>query len=299
MSQQLTTKQDNGAIREALKTSLYPGASDEAVDMVLAYCKAGGLDPLTKPVHIVPMWVPEKKVNGQVVRRGQTQDVVMPGIELYRTKAHRTGEYAGQDEAEFGPTEEALGIVYPEWCRVTVYKLVQGVRVAFSAKVYWVEAYATAGKDTDAPNAMWKKRPFGQIEKCAEALALRKAFPEAVGAQPTADEMIGKAVIEGEATPVQRSAAIEQKPAELPAYDPEQFTANLSAWKTSVLAGKATPNGLINMISTKYRLTDEQKKAIRDLEVADDAGGDIPSDFPPGEYTPGASSNPDFPLEDE
>jgi hypothetical protein len=37
---------------------------------------------------------------------------------------------------------------------------------------------------------MWARRPFGQIAKCSESQALRKAFPE-FGSQPTADEMEG------------------------------------------------------------------------------------------------------------
>jgi len=42
------------------------------------------------------------------------------------------------------------------------------------------------------PNTMWQKRPYGQLAKCAEAQALRKAFPEIVSQHPTAEEMEGK-----------------------------------------------------------------------------------------------------------
>lgn len=194
--------EDLKSIKTALSTSLYPGASESSVDMVLAYCRASGLDPMTKPVHIVPMWIAGK--NGA---SGGMRDVVMPGIELYRTKAHRTGEYAGQDEAEFGPTlRQRVGTVelsFPEWCKVTVYRMLGGQKCAYSAKVYWLETYAEKGgkEKDDSPNAMWRKRAFGQLEKCTEALALRKGFPEAVGAQPTAEEMEGR-VIDADFEPV-------------------------------------------------------------------------------------------------
>lgn len=182
------TEANDKAILNALRDSFYPGAREDSILMVLNYCRAANLDPMTRPVHIVPMSV--KKPG---TREYEWRDVVMPGIEFYRTKADRTGRYAGQDDAEFGPevTNAQWGITYPQWCKVTVYKITEVGRVAYSAKVFWLESYATQGKDSSAPNAMWRKRPFGQIEKCAEAAALRKAFPE-VGGQPTADEMAGK-----------------------------------------------------------------------------------------------------------
>lgn len=258
-SSALMTPEHASAIRSALKSSLYPGATDDSVDMVLAYCKAAKLDPMTKPVHIVPIWIPEKKVDGRVVSSAGMRDVVMPGIELYRTKAHRTGEYAGQDEAEFGPTvAEKLGGVdarYPEWCRVTVYRIVADQRVPYSAKVYWLETYATAKRDTEAPNAMWKKRPFGQLEKCAEALALRKAFPEAVGAQPTAEEMEGKSL---HVDSVEAPRASSQ-----PAYPAADFDKNLSTWRAAIESGKTTADDVIAKVETKGVLTKSQRDAIR------------------------------------
>ena len=175
-------------LMRVLQSSLYPGAQPESIKMVLGYCRAAGLDPMQKPVHIVPMWDGKAR---------QMRDVVMPGIGLYRTQAARNG-CAGVTEPEFGPdvTEDIGGATatYPAWCKVTVKRrLATGEIVEFTAKEFWRENYAVRGgqEKSIAPNAMWSKRPYGQIAKCAEAQALRKAFPE-LGSEPTADEMEGK-----------------------------------------------------------------------------------------------------------
>jgi phage recombination protein Bet len=171
-----------------LRNSLYPGAKDESIKLVLGYCKAAGLDPLQKPVHIVPMWDKNSR---------DMRDVVMPGIELYRVKAARTGQYAGCSEPEFGPdVVQVLGgaeVTFPAWCRITVRRIVGGSIAEFTAVERWTENYATAKRDSAQPNAMWAKRPYGQLAKCAEAQALRKGFPE-IGSGPTADEMAGKSI---------------------------------------------------------------------------------------------------------
>ena len=64
---------------------------------------------------------------------------------------------------------------------------------AYHAKVYWEETYASIGK-TDIPNDMWGKRPRGQLDKCVEAAALRKAFPEELGNTYAAEEMEGRTI---------------------------------------------------------------------------------------------------------
>lgn len=186
----LLTQNEADTIR-VLQNSLYPGAERGSVELVLDYCKAAGLDPMQKPVHIVPMW--DSKA-------GKMRDVIMPGVNLYRTQAARSGKFAGMTEPEFGPevttTLGGQSITYPDWCRVTVKRLLDGGIIAeFTAVEYWTENYAVKGgkEKSIAPNAMWQKRPRGQIAKCAAAQALRIAFPE-IASQPTAEEMEGKSM---------------------------------------------------------------------------------------------------------
>lgn len=174
----------------ALKNSLYPGAKDESIHMVLEYCRAAQIDPMLKPVHIVPMTVKDP-ITGNYIER----DVIMPGVGLYRIQAERSGCYAGISEPEYGPdvTMDIAGcmITYPEWCRVIVKKLVQGQLCEFSSgKQYWKENYGA--KKSGQPTPMWIKRPYEQLAKCSEAQALRKAFPGIIAQAPTAEEMDGK-----------------------------------------------------------------------------------------------------------
>ena len=62
------------------------------------------------------------------------------------------------------------------------HRKIQGERFEFPGpKVYWLETYTPAGRNDSSPNDMWKKRVRGQLEKCAEASALRVAFPEELG----------------------------------------------------------------------------------------------------------------------
>lgn len=258
-----------------LSSSLYPGAAKNSILMVLSYCKATGLDPMQKPVHIVPMWDKNSKA---------MRDVVMPGIGLYRTQAARSGQYAGVTEPEFGAdvSEDVGGVpmTYPRFCKVSVKRLMaNGSIVEFTATEFWKENYATAGKDSIAPNAMWKKRPYGQVAKCAEAQALRKAFPE-FGSQPTADEMEGKAMDDSgtiDVTP--RQTAPSEKIA-LPVMDKGEVITRYGtdiidgdsgevtkfSKKSLIEQGEAKAQTLIDFLASRCALTEEAIEEIKSWE---------------------------------
>lgn len=274
----LITSEQAEAIRRALKSSLYPGASDDSIEMVLSYCQAAGLDPMTKPVHIVPMKVSTGRKNADGWDIKEDRDVVMPGIGLYRINAARTGQYAGCSEPEFGPIRtlevdrevwvdgsngrrqkitKPFQMQYPEWCRVTVRKLLGSQVVEFSAKEYWLENYAS--KNDGSPNPMWEKRAFAQLAKCTEAQALRKAFPEAVGSQPTAEEMEGKDIIDAESVRADRrsstaGAITRQQPAE-PQDTPERQALDASLQEFAEC-------GMEEYQGAWGRLTKEQRQLI-------------------------------------
>lgn len=176
---------------KALCEAIFPGAtSTESIVLALSYCKARMLDPFKRNVHIVPIWDNKAK---------RYTDTIWPGIGELRTTAFRTGEYAGRSDTVFGEAiTETVGkmeLTYPEFAQVTVRRVVKDRVVEFSGpRVYWKETYASARHDDPTPNSMWAKRPRGQIEKCAEAAALRAAFPEEIGSEMIADETQGSPV---------------------------------------------------------------------------------------------------------
>lgn len=258
----------------ALCSSIYPGSQPDSILMAVDYCKARGLDIMLKPVHLVPMDI--KQADGTKKKR----DVPMPGVGLYRIQADRSGTYAGADEPEFGPIIEqsfqgqsydkesiTVTVRYPEWCKYTVYKTIGDRIVKFTAQEFWLENYAQQGWN-EAPNAMWKKRPFGQLAKCAEAQALRKGWPE-IGQEPTAEEMAGKPyIVEHDVTPSDEPKAEVLSLSYYPAAD---FDANFNKWAKLIADGKKTADDIITTVSTKGQLTEQQIEQIKSVQVGENA----------------------------
>jgi phage recombination protein Bet len=246
-----------------LEASIFPGASPDSIRLALGYCKAAGLDVMQKPVHIVPMW---NAAYGRLV------DQIIPGIGLYRIQAARTREYGGVSEPEFGPIVDGLiggqKVTYPEWAKVTVIRLLpSGNEAKFTSVERWIECYVVkGGKDRSiAPNAMWSRRPFAQLAKCAEAQALRKAFPE-VGSQPTLEEVDPYSttdfIVEREEGGFFEHQVVNEHPKEskkeIPILSNKAFDRQANGWKDAIDAGQYTLQGIIDLISQRAALTEEQ-----------------------------------------
>ena len=185
---------DGGFTREQvdlIKRTVADGASDDELALFLEVCKSTGLNPFQRQIYAVMRksktkrgreWVEEQKM------------VIQTGIDGYRLIAARSGVHAGTSDAEYGP-ENKDG--YPEWARVTVRKVMPGGVIAdFTATARWKEYCQTkdeyqGGEKTgrQVPSGQWPKMPFLMLGKCAEALALRKAFPAELSGVYTNEEM--------------------------------------------------------------------------------------------------------------
>lgn len=173
-----------------LTMALYPGAKKESVLLAWDYCRERRLDPLTHPVHILPI---EIKVGATF----EWRDTIVQGITGLRITAQRTGEYRGFDgPAVYGPDETIAGVVAPAWCDLT---LLRGDKNSsrfdrYPVRVYFAEVVAT--KAGGHANARWTRAPRQMLEKCAEAAALRRAFPDEIGSDHAFEELDGQRAID-------------------------------------------------------------------------------------------------------
>ena len=138
------------------------GATPDELKLFIMVAHRTGLDPFSKQIHFVK----RRTKDGEV-------GVIQTGIDGFRAIADRSGKLAGIED----PIYDDENKDHPEKATVTVYKMVEGNKVAFTASARWKEyaqAYVKEGKQIYSP--MWLKMPYLMLGKCAEALALRKAF---------------------------------------------------------------------------------------------------------------------------
>jgi phage recombination protein Bet len=167
--------------RQMIRDTYASGATDAEFAVLMEIAKARTLNPLLRQVFFVKRWDNEKR------REVWAVQVSIDGL---RAIAERTARYEGQTPAQWcGPDGKWVDVWLkaepPAAARVGVYRT--GFRDAVYGIARW-DSYAAKKKDGGVTH-MWLKFPDLMLAKCAEALAMRRAFPEDTAGLYTDDEM--------------------------------------------------------------------------------------------------------------
>lgn len=168
---------------ELIKRTICAGSTNDELLLFMQQCKRTRLDPFSGQIHAV-----KRKVNngGQWIEKMSCQ-VSIDGLRLI---ADRTDKYIGQTSAMWCDSDGVWLDVWlkkspPAAAKVGIY------RDGFKDVIVGIARYDSyAQKKSDGtPTAMWAKMPDVMLAKCAEALALRKAFPHEMSGIYTEEEM--------------------------------------------------------------------------------------------------------------
>lgn len=168
-----------------LQRTIARGASEDELALFVEQCRRTGLDPFARQIYSVR----RKQWNAQA-RSYEEAQVIQVSIDGFRLIADRTHKYAGQVGPWWcGPDGEWkevwLNDEAPSAARVGV------MRHDFHQPLYAIalfKSYVQTNAHGD-PVSRWKTDPAGMIAKCAEALALRRAFPLELSGLYTTEEM--------------------------------------------------------------------------------------------------------------
>lgn len=159
---------------ELLRRTVCPACSDDDFKLFVGICNRTGLDPFARQICMV------LRKRGEGEERFPTVEITVDG---FRIIAERSGVYAGQKPVQWCGVDGVWKDVWledkpPSAARVGV------MRHGFSEPVYaiakfdtYAQVYYNSEEGGYRYTAPWQRMADLMIAKCAECLALRKAFP--------------------------------------------------------------------------------------------------------------------------